>query len=499
MLNCSISYPSCHFYMTVLIQGQRLHFQCFMIPLAHFHTASSYGKDFFVAVPDTFGFGVTSELVIGTPSANTSYSVETATGIVQNGYVSYSNPATVTVSVDLLVESSRYAEREKGIHVRATAEDPIFVFVITRHFVGFGDFLAYPCIDFDRDSYEYFAISVSSTIRVKSQVALVGCEDDSTVTITPSRDVILPQDAQDMGSSEVTILAGESHTVTLNQMQTLLVSSSSTEAIVADLTGTKIVSNKPLTVISGHECGSVPESIGFCEQLAVQVPPTLTWGNEFLLAPFGGRSGRQFYKVVTAKGNSTIVYKCNTSNPLATLHSDAGDSIIFSTESSDYCYLISSTPVFVVQLGAGGNTRDGGDGLGDPVMAIISPIQQHVSEARFISLDNVDFDSHFVSVTVTTSHFRSLDILLDGTPLNCEWNKIQNLDGCVVGYGCTMEVTGGTHTVSHACETGLLSVMAYGFDTAPLLGYAYLAGLSLTNLEESDNATGMALTWNFYN
>ena len=273
-----------------------------------FLTASSNGKEFFVAAPDTFGFRVTSELLIGTHSANTSYSVETTAGVAQTGYVSYSNPATVTLGVSFLVESSDYAEREKGIHILATGEDPIFVFVITRHFVGFGNFLAYPCEDFDRESYEYFAISVSSTIQTKSQVVLVGCEDDSTVTITPTEDIVLPQDAQDADSPEVTILAGESHTVTLNQMQTLLISSSSTDAIVADLTGTKILSNKPLTVISGHECGNVPQSVGFCEQLAVQVPPTFTWGSAFLLAPFRGRTGGQLYKAVTAQENSTIVY-----------------------------------------------------------------------------------------------------------------------------------------------------------------------------------------------
>ena len=466
------------------------------VSYGYFHTASSYGKEFFVAVPDTFGASITSEVVIGTPSANTSYSVETTAGVVQTGYVSYNNSATVTLGVSFLVESSNYAEREKGIHILATGEDPIFVFVITRHqFSGFGDYLAYPCEDFDRDSYEYFAISVSSNIQTKSQVVLVGCEDDSTVTITPTEDVILPQDAQDADSPQVTILAGESHTVTLNQMQTLLISSSSTDAIVADLTGTKILSNKPLTVISGHECGNVPQSIGFCEQLAVQVPPTFTWGSEFLLAPFGGRTGGQFYKAVTAQENSTIVYRCGTSDPLATLHTDARDSVLFLTESSDFCYLASTTPVFVVQLGAGGNTANGGDGLGDPVMAIVSPTEQYVSGARFITLDQiVDFEAQFVSVTATIEHFRSLDILLDGTPINCEWNEILNLAGCVAGYGCTMEIARGTHTVSHACETGLLSVMAYGFDSS-LQGYAYLAGQELRNIEVADNTTGMLSTY----
>ena len=50
--------------------------------------ASSYGKDFFVAVPSTFFFGLVSQLIIGT-SSNASYSVETAAGVVQTGSVSF--------------------------------------------------------------------------------------------------------------------------------------------------------------------------------------------------------------------------------------------------------------------------------------------------------------------------------------------------------------------------------------------------------------------------
>ena len=423
-----------------------------------------------------------SQLIIGT-SSNASYSVETAAGVIQTGSVSFDSPATVTFSINIIVAGSDYAQREKGIHIRATGVEPIFVLVTTISLFGFGDYLAYPCKSFETDDYKYYAVSTTSTSSgFLSQVVLVACENETEVTITPTETVNLPRNAQDPDSSLINILAGDNHTVTINQMQTLLIATTG-----ADITGTKIVSNKPLTVISGHECGNVPESANFCEQLAVQVPPTLTWGSEFLLAPFTGRTSGQYYKVVASSNDTTVVYKCGTSSTLGTVLTDPGESFLFRTESSHYCYLFTDKPVLVVQMAPGGSV----DNLGDPVMANVPPIPQYVSSASFITLTSVTIETHAISVTVGKEHFRSLDILFDGMPLNCSWNEIVNLDDCVVGYGCNMNVTAGSHTVSHSAEGGLLSVIVYGFDSTPLQGYAYTAGMNIQLRDQPVNETGI--------
>ncbi len=446
-------------------------------------TASSYGEEFIVAIPaSNQSLGVTSQLILGTPGKDASYSVETVAGGIQLGDVSFGNPAIVTLSSsEVMVLESDYSGREKGIRVRATGEENVFVLVATHHTGGFGNYLAYPCPsqDFDKGSYEYFAVSTASGTG-RGQVVLVACRNDTKVQISPKEGIgiALPEDAQDPSSPLVNIDSGNSHTVFLNQMQTLLISAE----LGVDLTGTKITSNKPLTVVSGHECSNVPESFMSCEQLAVQVPPTLTWGTEFLLAPFAGRTSGQYYKVVSSRRDTTVVYKCGVSDALDTILSKPGESLLFMTTSFDYCYLYSSDPVLVVQLATGGFVNSGGDGLGDPVMAIVSPVQQHVSRASFLSLEleAVNFATHAISVTVTTEHFCSSDIFLDGLPLDCVWNEIQDLGGCVVGFGCTMTVANGSHTVSHNGEDGLLSVMAYGFNGSPeSRGYAYTAGLNL--------------------
>ena len=157
----------------------------------------------------------------------------------------------------------------------------------------------------------------------ESEFLLVGCEDDTTITITPTTSVSIPTDVQSSSSPLQSVASGSDHQITLNQMQTLLIGKSS-----SDLTGSKIVSNKPLTVVSGHECGNVPSTQTYCEHLAEHIPPTSTWGQEFLLVPFGGRNVGQYYKIVSSQSSTTVVRRCNSVTSTQTLTS-AGNSFTF--------------------------------------------------------------------------------------------------------------------------------------------------------------------------
>ena len=124
-----------------------------------------------------------------------------------------------------------------------------------------------------------------------------------------------------------------------------------------DITGTRIVSAKPLTVLSGHSCAQFPSDQNFCEPVYVHVPPTFTWGRDFLLAAFAGRTSTQFYRLVTAEESTTISYRCTLESGRSMF--TIGDSctiVTISLPAGSYCSLSSCKPIFVVQLGAGHDT-----------------------------------------------------------------------------------------------------------------------------------------------
>lgn len=463
--------------------------------VVHFLTsnaASNYGSDFFIGLPESFGFLPESHLVIGSPLSIgqcVSYTVETASGVIAQGCVSLHAHHMVTLSYsELVVTDSVYTNREKGIHIHADGEGMIFVVLntVTPYSGGFANLLTYPCPKEQQEKYEYYAVSTTSQTSLKSQVLLVACEDNTEVTVTPTTDVTLPLDTQTIDSPLVAISAGDNHTFTLNQMQTFLLYSS---APSADITGSNIVSTKPLTVISGHQCGNVPISYSFCEQLAVQVPPVTTWGTDFLLTPFAGRTSGQYYKIVTSRANTTITYKCGSSDTVSSDLTDPGASLLFSTTPSTYCYLHSSKSILVVQLATGGSITTGGDNLGDPVMTMVAPLQQYVTNMTFLTIDSIGAATHSISIAVVANDSQSSPwgILLDDLPLNCEWTEMQDSDGCIVGYGCTLSlINSGPHSVSSAEANTLFSAIVHGFVSSPhLQGYAYLSGLALQNLEHS--------------
>ena len=435
------------------------------------------------------GTFTTLRLVIGTTAESADYVVETSAKTIQMGMVSSGTPVVVDIpsNLELQITESNFENRGKGIHVYTTGDQSIFV--IGENYVNplnYGTFLAYPCITVATDAgYEYYVVSTDDpTDFLHSQFLLVGCEDDTTITVTPSQSVSLPQDPQMSMSEFVTVAPNTvSNEFTLNQFQTLLVSS------VDDLTGTKIVSNKPLTVISGHECANIPSSESGCEPLALHVPPLATWGTKFLLAPFAGRTGVQNFKAVSAEVTS-IIYTCGTSSR------GAQGVTTLEINTAEYCYLESSQPLLLVQLSTGGSI----DSKGDPAIAMIAPIDQYISEIAFFSLPTSNFPSNYISVTVSVEHYNAESIMLDGAAIGCEWQEIRNNEEEIVGYGCSKAVTSGAstptqHTVTHMDANGLLSVLVYGFSAFPARGYAYLAGQWIAVTDGEIHLTRMTITY----
>lgn len=433
------------------------------------HAATSNGRDFYTGFMKNFGGTdfTTFRLWISTVfNENVEFIIESRDGIIQQGTVNSSAPVFAIIESSFQVTSGEYNNREKGLHIYTT-DEPGSLYVIAENTLSpfnQGVFLVYPCLTFDdQDEYIYHVISTESD-GSQSQFLLVGCENDTKISITPSQSVSMPQDLQ-MSSTSNTLEAEDVYNGTIHKMQTVLITSS------MDLTGTKIVSNKPLSVISGHECASVPSHAPGCEPLAVQLPPSITWGNTFLLASFSGRDTDTIFKFVSAEVTSVFI-SCNQSLTLENI-----TSFQFSASANGYCFLRSEKPILVVQFATSGN----GDGRGDPTMALVSPVDQFVNNISFLVPPANTFSEVHISVTVSAEHFNSSSIFYDGDILNCVWNEIRNDNDNISGYGCNYTITNlvddlvSQHLVSHSDPDGLISVLVYAFSTSSI-GLAYLAG-----------------------
>ena len=414
------------------------------------------------------------EITVGSPAENVPFVVETANSVIYQGSVSSSAPVSVAISSELDVLGLGPNERRKGVRIASENDDPIFV--LGANFIesfNYGTFLAYPCPgELDANEvYEYRILSVNPDTF--SIFMLVGCSNDTQVTITTTQAVSVPNDFQNPDSDYIDLQEGVEYNVTLHQMNTLLIFT-----YQLDLSGSKIVSNKPLTVISGNDCAYVPQISFDCEPISVQIPPVSTWETHFLIAGYAGRMSDQLYfSLVPAEENTTLEATCGetitnyTQIPfLLTLDSD-----------EPYCYFNFNKPVFLAQLAYGGSI----DNLGDPAIAIISAVDQYINRIEFVLLPMEDFPASYISITVPAKHYDPDSILLDGTVVNCEWMAINNRSNSIVGYGCnvTMPAQNSTtptqHTLSHSDPNGRISATVYGFRASPAQGYAYLSGQKL--------------------
>ena len=396
-------------------------------------------------------------------SSPVNYTVEMYNGTIATGTVTNTTLAKLIISTNMVVLGSSYQNRNKGIHVSSSNE--ISVLLVNYQSYTVGEYLAYPVQNLSIPQYQYYAVS-TGTLAISeqslSEVLLVGTEDNTTVIVVPTQNINLPQNIQLSNSNEITAAAGTSFSFTLHKMQTFLFGAPGNN----DITGTSIVSNKPLTVISGHECGNVPDNIAACEHITEQIPPTVNWGKQFLLTPYSGKPV-QYYKIITASNHTTYNFTCGIDNTATYYLHTAGSSSTHSTSSNNYCSISSDKQILVTQLVPGHNLGN----IGDPAISLVPSVNQYSQDVVFVSPNINGITSHYINIATTNQS----TILLDGVALPLTWNAIYDYTNNVIGYGT--QLNSNSLDIPHILTSdNKFTTLIYGIgsDTA----YSYSAGLS---------------------
>ena len=224
-------------------------------------------------------------------------------------------PAGVGGGPDIAVQTdgdTDTADRRKGVIIKtedSTHELTVYVFNEEQ---GSADaYMAINCVEFpSAKSYQYFVFSSDYTggESFKSQFLITPCEDNTTVSVRPSRmfthpDWVNPSiDSTDPASTND---QDESHyNQPFQRFDTLMLSS------VDDLTGTVITSDKPLSVFMGHQCGTLV-GLGNCDYLVEQVPPHSTYGYLFFTAPFSDSESGELYRIGSLTNRARVTINCN--------------------------------------------------------------------------------------------------------------------------------------------------------------------------------------------
>ena len=393
------------------------------------------------------------------------------------GTTCYRNPHKVAIPASYEVLDNTYSWRKKGLKISSVDSEPISVIAWSyRTQYDFMSYLALPCHKQPTTQYTYYVVSTLGWSDQTSQFMIIGCLDNSNVTIIPNNDITVPSDPQDNAAVNIIVSAGQSYNFVLHSLQTFFVFKPH-----VDLTGTKITSDSPLTIISGHEAARVPAGTFDADPIVTQLTPTITWGKSFLLSPHMGRSNGQSYKVIATNDKTNAVKACGTNSITERIIFDKSNTNWFYTTNNVYCSIISDQPIYVAQIGVG--TQYAGGNFGDPSLNTVPPIEQYIHSTQFSAL--LSSCTSYYSVVVPNDAYFNQSLLINNVLTNPPWVLIYASDGSIYGYGYSTSFS-GTNTVTHPNPNGKLFVSIYGW--RKYAGYSYVGDMKLNpvNIPQSN-------------
>ncbi|XP_072021693.1 IgGFc-binding protein-like [Amphiura filiformis] len=227
---------------------------------------------------------------------------------------------------------------------------------------------------------------------------------------------------------------------------------------LTDVTGMYINTDKPVSVMSGHQCAKVPVNEVGCDYLMEHLPPLTILGHHYILSPFLGRTSGYIYRVVSVSPGTTHMSLSGESISLSNGEIYEGNVVT----SNEVLIIMVDKPVMVVQYAKGSST----DGFGDPFMVVIPSIQKFSNNVTFPSFGR-DQLQHYISII--TPGCDSITLFnLDGLPLNnVNWLQSSHGEFCIL----RSSVNSGFHSVTHPSASFL--VLVYGF--GPSVSYGFVA------------------------
>ena len=360
----------------------------------------------------------------------------------------------------------------QSFHV--TSENEVMVYAHSQSVMTSDAFLVLPT---DVLGQDYFVLAYKSDVSLggisntPSQFAVVASEDDTEVRINPSTATYIN------GTRE--------QNITLNKGEAYLVQADAEGNFgYADLTGTKLVSSKPIALFAGHQRASIPAGeLGGSPSrdiLIEQMLPVKNWGKNAFIVPFRQESnqttdGDDIYRVLAAYDETSV-----TINDGNTIVINEGD--FFEYPIIGPAKIKANKPILVAQYkktaGNGGSNR----GTGDPMMMLIPPKEQFMNNYRVINTQANEaysdgfnrishrevYDKQYINIVCPTDKINTVRI--DDNPVNpAAFSGIPTSDYSFAA----VQVTDGVHSVEADAPFG---IYIYGYGDAN--SYGYTGGLS---------------------
>ena len=415
----------------------------------------------------------------------------TNVSVTQDQVTTYNLSRSLSLSLNGVDRRKQY---NHGVHFKAENNKNISIVFLNDRYGTADAYLGIPVHPSSSREYVYYAISAPQPQSVASEqkgfIAIVSTMDNTAVTVTPG-DTYLP--TYTFFSKEVNC-SSATHCFLPRRGTTIIIAHSE------DLTGRKVVADKPITLLSGHQCANMPANVGNCDHMVEQIPPISNWGRNFMLAPLHSRKA-YVYRVVASQNDTSVKIVCGNqrgnSQTIDTRMLQAGsfhEATVNTTEG--YCFVSTNHPVMTVQYCLGYKYEDEliRKSNTDPFLVQIPAIEQYskINRLAFLNISNIiryHYSTLYVTITIPSAYYQPNDILINGGSLQARIQKghrgvsignVKDAGGDIQGYTVAIVVPSGTklYDIRHRNPSAVFGTIVYAYGSEKSYGYVGSLGLN---------------------
>jgi len=412
------------------------------------------GKDFWITFPENYVQEADTPLhltlcIAGAPQTK---------GIIEIPGLNvpgYPRAFTIPPAGALRLELPRAAElsgpdaiERKGVHILTT--ERVAVYGTTRMDYTTDSFLALPtpCLGTEYLVSAFRNVFDGIPLLNGSQFAIVAVANGTEVTVTPRAKVgphpaFLP------------------YVIKLNRGETYQLRQEAGQP--ADITGTRILSNKPIGVFGSHRCANI-QSVNqfFCDTIVEELLPVASWGSTFFVVPLATRKSDTMRVLSSDNDNLVTVVTLSGSQSFNLQRGEHRDFVL-----EQPTRINCRAPSFVTQFA---NSSDADHvANADPFMTLIQPANTWLSQYRFCTPSTSEFADNYLHLIGPSASILEI-ATINGTPVSA-WNPDEITKGALpTGFAFVrLSLQPGTSYILVG-QTGL-GMIAYGFSEFDSYGY----------------------------
>ena len=308
----------------------------------------------------------------------------------------------------------------------------------------------------------------------QSEFLIMAAYDNTTVSFTPT--ALTHKGKQ----------AGRTYTITLDEGESYMVQSYPLGRGMGDLSGTKVTSDKPIGLISGHQRTSIPiglnTGLDSKDHLIEMLMPAESWGRKYVSVPFGVTPVGDYFKISGKEEDTFVAKESSSGNESYDLNTTNFIKVI--QKQKEPALWTSNKPVQIAQFMMRTNQEITSDQY-DPCMVMLPPVEQYVSRVIFhtpgVFYNPEQYDAHYVTIIVNEDALSN--IKLNGELLDTTTSINSKEIGESGLYWEKIKLSKGTHLLS--TEAGKFSGVLFGHGKYD--SYAMVLGASLTNPTYDDS------------